>query len=167
MRKIVLIIAAVVITVSLMGCNILKSNFFDDKNSKPNATLKDKIVDENDRQSYDGALMSYVGSTDTSLTVKIVNDTDSTWQSGNMRDYSLEMKKDGEWYTVEQIGELANTMELMIFSPGQELTHTFEFAARYGNLAPGCYRVVKSYWANATESSDAREFYLTCEFTVE
>jgi hypothetical protein len=84
-----------------------------------------------------------------------------------MRDYRLEIERDGEWYEVKQIGELANTMELMIFAPEQELTHTFEFAERYGKLATGRYRVVKSFWANATETSEAGEFYLVCEFTVE
>jgi hypothetical protein len=84
-----------------------------------------------------------------------------------MRDYSLEAEKNGEWYTVNQVGELANTMELMIFAPGETLTHTFEFKERYGNLPSGKYRVVKSFWANKTETADAHEFHLVCEFTVE
>jgi hypothetical protein len=113
------------------------------------------------------AKMGYVSNTSDSLTVKIENNTASTWQSGNMRDYSLEAEKDGEWYSVKQIGEYANTMELMIFAPGQEMTHTFKFDERYGKLASGKYRVVKSYWANATETTEAGEFHLVCEFTVE
>jgi hypothetical protein len=84
-----------------------------------------------------------------------------------MGDYRLEIERDGEWYEVKQIGELANTMELMIFSPEQSLTHTFNFSERYGRLTAGKYRVVKSFWANATEKADAHEFYLICEFTVE
>ena len=111
--------------------------------------------------------MEYISNTSDTLTVKIENLTDSTWQSGNMRDYSLEAERDGEWYSVTQIGEFANTMELMLFAPGNELTHTFKFKDRYGKLPAGKYRVVKSFWANATETVEAGEFHLVCEFTVE
>ena len=162
MKKTLLIIAALVlVSVSLIGCDATKE-FFD---KKSDATLGGKS--EGEKISYENAEMMYVSNTSNSLTVKIVNNTASTWQSGNMRDYSLEAEKDGEWYSVTQIGEYANTMELMIFAPGQEMTHTFNFYDRYGKLAPGKYRVVKSYWANATETTEAGEFHLVCEFTVE
>ena len=162
MKKTLLIIAALVlISVSLIGCDATKE-FFD---KKSDATLGGKS--DGEKISYENAEMMYVSNTSNSLTVKIVNNTASTWQSGNMRDYSLEAEKDGEWYSVTQIGEYANTMELMIFAPGQEMTHTFNFYDRYGKLAPGKYRVVKSYWANATETTEAGEFHLVCEFTVE
>ena len=126
------------------------------------ATVGDRAPDG--REEYEGAVMQYVSSTDGSLTVLIENNTDSVWQSGNMRDYRLEVEKDGEWYTVEQIGELANTMELMIFAPGDALTHTFVFTERYGKLEAGKYRVAKSWWANASDTREAGEFYLYCEF---
>jgi hypothetical protein len=128
-----------------------------------------KLGDKSDgaKTEEQGALITLVSSNSSSLTVRIENSTDSTWQSGNMRDYSLEAEKNGEWYTVTQIGEFANTMELMIFAPGETLTHTFEFKERYGNLPSGKYRVVKSFWANKTETADAHEFHLVCEFTVE
>ena len=83
-----------------------------------------------------------------------------------MRDYRLEAEKDGEWYEVKQTGELANTMELMIVAPGESFEHTFLFANRYGKLPTGTYRVVKSFWANKTDTTDAHEFYLICEFDV-
>ena len=83
-----------------------------------------------------------------------------------MRDYRLEAQNDGEWYEVLQTGEFANTMELMIFAPGESITHTFLFSERYGKLAEGRYRVVKFFWANKTETEDAHEFVLICEFDV-
>lgn len=162
MRKTLLMIAALLlISVSLIGCDAAKELF--DKNS--GATLGEKS--DGEKISYEDAKMTYVSSTSNSLTVEIKNNTASTWQSGNMKDYSLEAENDGEWYSVKQIGEYANTMELMIFAPGQKMTHTFNFADRYGKLAPGKYRVVKAYWANATETTEAGEFHLVCEFTVE
>ena len=162
MRKIIFIAAALlVLCASFSGCDTVKS--FLSKNT--NATVGEKT--ENEKISYENAKMEYLSSTSDSLTVRIKNDTASTWQSGNMRDYRLEAEKDGEWYEVKQIGEYANTMELMIFAGGQSMTHTFEFAARYGKLGAGKYRIVKSFWANATPTSEAHEFYLICEFTVE
>jgi hypothetical protein len=160
MRKTLFIAAALILLVSLGGCDMIKNAL-----PNKNATIGDKV--ENEVPTSDGAAVSCDSSSATHLTVTIVNNTDSTWQSGNMRDYRLEIERDGEWYEVKQIGELANTMELMIFSPEQSLTHTFNFSERYGRLTAGKYRVVKSFWANATEKADAHEFYLICEFTVE
>ena len=161
MKKYLIVAMALLALTPLMGCDMVK-NMIPSKD----ATIGDKVErDEND--TLDGAEMIFVASTSASLTVKMENNSDSTWQSGNMRDYRLEAEKDGEWYEVEQKGEFANTMELMIFAPGQTLTHTFEFSERYGNLPAGKYRVVKSFWANSTATSEAHEFFLACEFDVE
>ena len=162
MKKTVLILAAIcIIFSSLTGCATVRGFIAKE--------LGAKVTDEPEceKTTYDGAIMEYISSTSDTLTVHIKNGTDSTWQSGNMRDYHLEAERDGQWYEVEQIGEFANTLELMIFAPGNEMTHTFSFFERYGKLAPGKYRVVKEFWANATETAEAHEFHLVCEFTVE
>lgn len=162
MKKTILVIAALLlISVSLSGCDAIK-DFIDKKH---NVSFGEKS--EGEKISYEDAEMKYVSNTSKSLTVEIENNTASTWQSGNMKDYSLEAEKDGEWYYVTQIGEFANTMELMIFAPGDKITHTFKFENRYGVLSPGKYRVVKNYWANATETTESGSFQLVCEFTVE
>ena len=157
MKKILFTAILLMILSAFVGCDIIKKN--------DGASLGDEVGDE--RTEKEGAVMDFVSYSDGKLTVKIENNTDSTWQSGNMRDYRLEAERDGTWYEVEQIGEYANTMELLIFAPGQTLTHTFSFGDRYGKLSPGKYRVVKSWWANATEDTEAGEFFLECEFTVE
>ncbi len=115
---------------------------------------------------YTGADVTVISADRNSLTVKIVNNSESVWQSGNMRDYELQMLHNGEWYKVKQIGEFANTMELMVLVPGEDLEHTFEFTQRYGILSNGSYRVVKSYWANSTETEDGRSFDLVINFKV-
>lgn len=161
MSRIIFVFAALLLLVSLVGCDMMDKYI-----PKNDASIGDKVED-GEKVTEGGADVTVVSSSDTALTVTIVNNTDSTWQSGNMRDYRLEAEKDGEWYEVKQIGEYANTMELMIFAGGQSMTHTFEFAARYGKLGAGKYRIVKSFWANATPTSEAHEFYLICEFTVE
>ena len=155
MKRILFIALVCLLTCAFIGCDT------PDKNSD----ISNPIEDE--REEKEGAVMKYKSNTKTSLSVVIENNTDSVWQSGNMKDYRLEAERDGAWYEVEQKGEFANTMELLIFAPGETLDHTFEFAERYGTLSAGKYRVVKSWWANATETSEAHEFYLICEFTVE
>ena len=161
MRKYILIAAVLIAMTSLVGCDMIKNI-----NVEKSATLGDAVEGGN-KTTLDGAEMTFVSSTAKSLSVIMKNNTASTWQSGNMRDYRLEAEQGGEWYEVQQVGELANTMELMIFAPGQTLEHTFEFSDRYGTLPAGKYRVVKAFWANATDTFEAHEFYLICEFTVE
>ena len=157
MRKILLVALICLLGASLIGCD----NMF---GSDEGISIGDPAPEE--RSGYEGAQMKYISSTNTSLTVFMENTTDSTWQSGNMRDYHLEVERDGVWYEVEDKAEIPNTMELMLFAPGNTLTHTFDFSERYGKLDSGKYRVVKAWWANATESTPAGEFYLMCEFTV-
>ena len=159
MKKIITIAALILLFASLASCDMMNKIFSGD--------IKVGDKSESPKNEESGAVATAISSDSSSLTVEIENNTDSTWQSGNMRDYSLEVERDGEWYTVTQVGEFANTMELMIFAPGETLTHTFTFTERYGNLTAGKYRVVKSFWANKTEAVDAHEFHLVCEFTVE
>ena len=162
MRKTILTTAALLVfAMFLTGCNAVKKFAAE----KFGAIIGEKV--EYEKTILEGARMEYVSNTSNSLTVRIENNTASTWQSGNMRDYYLEYEQNGEWYKVKQIGEYANTMELMIFAPGDSMTHTFNFTERYGKLKSGKYRVGKSYWANATDTIEAGEFHLVCEFTVE
>lgn len=149
-----LIIAICLMMALVTGCN--KNN---------DATVGDKAEEKEDAVISTEA-MQLVSATGKSATVKVENTSDAVWQSGNWRDYHLEVMKDGEWYKVEQIGDFANTMELMIFTPGQKATHTFEFEKRYGNLPEGKYRIVKYWWAKATENKEAGELVTTCEFSI-
>lgn len=155
MKRILFIALVCLLTCAFIGCDT----------SDKNSGISDPV--EGEREEKEGAVMKYKSNTNTLLSVVMENNTDSVWQSGNMKDYRLEAERDGAWYEVEQKGEFANTMELLLFAPGETLDHTFEFADRYGTLSAGKYRVVKSWWANATETSEAHEFYLICEFTVE
>ena len=164
MRKYLILAAALILMLSLVSCDMLEN--VKDLLPKKNAEVGDR-VEENENVPKVDSDVTVIEADSTSLTVKITNSTDSTWQSGNMRDYRLEVKRDGEWYEVKQIGELANTMELMLFAPNETMTHTFLFSERYGALTAGEYRVVKSFWANATPTAEAHEFYLVCEFIVE
>ncbi len=134
-------------------------------------TLMDKKVDLGDAapavgEALDGAGMIYISSDDRSLTVKVENNTGVVWQSGNMKQYRLEKKVEGEWRSLTQIGEFANTMELIIISDGESFEHRFDFSKRYGTLTDGTYRVVKSFWANYPPPADGEAFDLILEFEV-
>ncbi len=154
MKKAIVLTSVIFCLFIFTGCSMLNKN----------ASSGDKA--DTSQGGYDGAVIEYVKSDETSLTVKITNNTSSTWQSGNMRDYQLQVLNGEEWYRVEQIGEFANTMELMLIAPGESLTHTFEFKNRYGILGTGHYRVVKSFWANKTDTEEERSFALVLEFDV-
>ena len=167
MKKILLIALLCLVIGSMVGCDTLKSGIFGNDNNDGDDSKTPTPTEDAGHTELKGAVMKYISSDDKTLTVELENDTDSVWQSGNMRDYALERESDGKWYTVEPKGDFANTMELMLFGPGDKLVHTFDFSERYGVLAAGKYRVVKSWWANATDTTEAGEFYLTLEFSVE
>ena len=169
MKRILLIALGCMVIASMIGCDTVKDALVGVKDMiiKDEAPKIEEPADDSGRSELEDADMKYVTNTDSSLTVELTNNTDSVWQSGNMRDYSLECERDGVWYKVEPKGDFANTMELMLFVPGQALEHTFDFSERYGTLQPGKYRVVKAWWANASATREAGEFYTVCEFTVE
>lgn len=152
-----LVIAICIIMMMLSGCNMNKTNGKD-------ATVGDKV--EGGESVQNNEAMKLVKATNKSATVTIENNSPSVWQSGNMKDYELQILKDGEWYKVEQIGEFANTMELMGLHPGQKITHTFEFEKRYGTLPSGRYRIVKRWWGSLTANSEKGEIITACEFDV-
>lgn len=159
MRKILRTAALLLLCASLASCQTVKDKICDF------IKIGDKV--DTERNGENGAIATLIDADSHSLTLRIENGTDSTWQSGNMKNYHLEAEKDGEWYRVTQVGEFANTLELLIFAPGEKITHTYDFSVRYGTLTPGKYRWVKSWWANETETDEGHEFYLICEFTVE
>ncbi len=150
-------LAAIICCLSLYGCNMTDKSY-------PDATVGD-AADE-PYASIDGANIECTGCDRTSLSVRITNASPAVWQSGNMREYELHRKEGDVWYRVEQIGEFANTMELMIFPIGDTVEHTFDFSVRYGALPDGSYRLVKSCWAHKTENSDAAAFALVLEFEI-
>ncbi len=155
MRKLILVLVMLVLSALPVGCDPAEKGM----------TVCGSATELT--EGLDGARMIYLSSDETSLTVRIENGTEAIWQSGNMRNYELQVQRSDGWYRVEQIGELANTMELIIFLPGESMDHTFSFTERYGVLESGRYRVVKSFWANYDETGEDRAFDLVLEFDIE
>lgn len=101
-----------------------------------------------------------------SITVGVVNNTGTELYSGNRHDFSLQTKtEDGEWLDVPMLeGEFANTSEALIFPAGESTELVFEWEWRYGELEPGHYRAVKTFFGDDYYTS---QVHLTAEFDVE
>ena len=100
--------------------------------------------------------------------VTILNTTDTEIDSGNSADFFLQVEQDGQWYNLEEKQDYANTAEAYIFEKDTPREMTFQWASRYGSLAPGHYRAVKWFFEfheDETEQ-DKRvvDFALAAEF---
>lgn len=101
-----------------------------------------------------------------SITVDVVNGTDTELYSGNRHDFSLQTQtEDGEWLDVPMLeGEFANTSEALIFPAGEKVELVFEWEWRYGELEPGHYRAVKTFFGEDYYTS---QVHITAEFDIE
>ena len=104
------------------------------------------------------------------VTVTILNTTDTEIDSGNSADFFLQVEQDGQWYNLEEKQDYANTAEAYIFEKDTPREMTFQWASRYGSLAPGHYRAVKWFFEfheDETEK-DKRivDFALAAEFDI-
>ena len=79
MKRIIFIAALLLLASALIGCDMINKII-----PNKDASISNKA--EGDTVSFDGADVSVISSSATSLTGNIENNTDSTWQSGNMRD---------------------------------------------------------------------------------
>ena len=103
--------------------------------------------------------------------VTILNTTNTEIDSGNSADFFLQVERDGQWYDlIRKQKEFNNTAEAYIFESGTPREMTFQWASRYGSLAPGHYRAVKWFFEfheDETEK-DKRivDFALAAEFDI-
>ena len=102
--------------------------------------------------------------------VTILNTTDTEIDSGNSADFFLQVEQNGQWYDLDENGDFVNTAEAYIFESGTPREMTFQWASRYGSLAPGHYRAVKWFFEfheDETEQ-DKRvvDFALAAEFDI-
>ena len=77
MKKIITIAALILLFASLVSCDMINKIFPDD--------IKVGDKSESPKNEENGAVATVISSDSSSLTVKIENNTGSTWQSGNMR----------------------------------------------------------------------------------
>lgn len=103
--------------------------------------------------------------TSESARICVKNNTGIQINSGNERDFSLEVFENGKWYTIKT-GIRSNTQEAYIFDSLRYLD--IDWSDIYGTLPKGHYRLVKSFfpWSSDGTYSYKDEFYLTAEFDI-
>ncbi len=149
------IVFCVVIIIFLVGC----FKFFGIGNR---IKLGEPAISE--PNTIPGMSMEVVGEPDSrAVTVRVSNDTDTDYISDRI--FAVNAEKDGVWYELEQVQEIANTGELNSYKSNSETELTCGFQ-RYGRMPKGHYRVV--YRVFESESWPSEEFYyIAAEFYIE
>ena len=115
----------------------------------------------------DGVMMEVTECSDTSVTVRIVNDTDKDIQCGS--DFCLEMQDEesGEWRELDEVIDNADfTMEAYMIQKDSPYEAVIDFEWRYGKLEPGRYRIVKTV-TDFRGTGDYTNYAFTAEFNIE
>ncbi len=114
----------------------------------------------------DGVTMEIVEYSDTSVTVRITNDTDKDIQCGS--DFCLEMQdeKTGEWRELDEvIDNAAFTMEAYMIQKDSPYETVIDFEWLYGKLEPGRYRIVKTI-TDFRGTGDYTNYAIMAEFSI-
>ena len=114
----------------------------------------------------DGVTMEVTECSDTSVTVRIVNDTDKDIQCGE--DFCLEMQDEetGEWRElVEVIDNAAFNAIAYMVQKDSPYEAVIDFEWLYGKLEPGRYRIVKTV-TDFRGTGDFTDYTFTAEFSI-
>ena len=102
-------------------------------------------IDTDALSPLDGVTMEVTECSDTSVTIKITNDTDKDIECGS--DFCLEMQDEetGEWRELDEvIDNAAFTSEAYMIEKDSPYEKVINFEWLYGKLEPGRYRIVKT-----------------------
>ena len=120
-----------------------------------------------DTSLLDGVTMEVTEYSDTSVTVRIVNDTDKDIECGS--DFCLEMQDEetGEWRELDEVIDNAGfTMEAYLIQKDSPYEAVIDFQWLYGKLEPGRYRIIKSI-TDLKGTGDYTDYAYTAEFSIE
>lgn len=114
----------------------------------------------------DGVTMEVTECSDTSVTVKITNDTDKDIECGS--DFCLKMQDEetGEWRELDEVIDNAafNTIAYVI-QKDSPYEAVIDFEWLYGKLEPGRYRIVKTV-TDFRGTGDYTDYTYTAEFSI-
>ena len=114
----------------------------------------------------DGVTMEVTECSDTSVTVRIVNDTDKDIQCGE--DFCLEVQDEetGEWRKLDEVIDNAafNAIAYMV-QKDSPYEAVIDFEWLYGKLEPGRYRIVKTVM-DFRGTGDFTDYTFTAEFSI-
>ncbi len=114
----------------------------------------------------EGVTMEVIECSDTSVTVRIANDTDKDIQCG--ADFCLKMQDEetGEWRELDTvIDNAAFTSEAYMIQKDSPYEKVINFEWLYGKLEPGRYRIVKTVM-DFRGTGDHTNYAYTAEFRI-
>lgn len=142
MKKAIGVITALVLMLTMAACaqSLAASEHGDLKDTG----IVMRVVDETVTSQTD------------SVTVEYTNNTDTQFAFGE--EPHLEIKKDGGWYVVPVSKDAAWVDIAYMLSPNTSDEKAFSLKAFYGDLEPGQYRIVKTFFADGGDVAAAAEF---------
>lgn len=124
-------------------------------------------IDTDALSPLDGVTMKVTEYSDSSVTVRIVNDTDKDIMCGS--DFCLEMQNEetGEWRELDEVIDNAVFYAIgYMIQKDSPYETVIDFKRLYGKLEPGRYRIVKTIM-DFRGTGDYTNYAFTAEFSIE
>lgn len=128
--------------------------------------LGDGDTDTGVSSPLDGVTMEVIECSDTSVTVRITNDTDKDIQCGSDFCLKIQDEETGEWWEMEAvIDNFAFTAEAYTIQRDSPYEKVIDFEWLYGKLEPGRYRIVKTVM-DVRGTGDHTDYIFTADFKI-
>lgn len=112
-----------------------------------------------------GVTMEVVENSDTSVTVRITNDTDKDIQCGDMYHLEMYVKETGEWQKLDTVNDIIFNDVAYEIKKDFPYEKTVDFEQIYGKLEVGRYRIVKTVM-DFRRTGDYTDYVFTAEFCI-
>ncbi len=112
-----------------------------------------------------GVTMEVVENSDTSVTVRITNDTDKDIQCGDMYHLEMYVKETGEWQELDTVNDIIFNDVAYEIKKDFPYKKTVDFEQIYGKLEVGRYRIVKTVM-DFRRTGDYTDYVFTAEFCI-
>lgn len=132
-----------------------------------NIEMMERDADTDVLSPLDGVPMEVTECSNTSVTIKITNDTDKDIECGS--DFCLKMQDEetGEWRELDEvIDNAAFTSEAYMIEKDSPYEKAINFEWIYGKLEPGRYRIVKTIM-DFRGTGDYTDYTYMAEFSIE
>ena len=157
MRKYVVFVLALVCVLGLVGyANILVGY----------ANKSDRTTSSDGTTSLDGVTMEVTEYSDTSVTVRITNNTDMNIMCGSNFRLKILDEKTGEWRDMDTVIDVYGfTEEAYIIQKDSPYETVIIFEWLYGKLEPGRYQIVKTVM-DFRGTGDYTNYAIAAEFDI-
>lgn len=158
MKKILVILASVMLLFTLTGCDNKKGNDKLNDNIKIGKESNINITDKNIiLRIKEGTL------TNTGAVVVLENNSDITISFGE--DYWLEIEQNGEWYSLETINDFVVNTPLYHLKSSESKEKSIDWGYAFGTFPKGKYRITKNITLEF-ENDKKEDTYIAGEFTI-